>query len=69
MTLFDVLWLVFLVPVAFLQNMVFTAVSRSRNSGNPNYHRRWAYLSNSVWLLCQFFIWKHFWAAFNEQEY
>jgi hypothetical protein len=49
--------------------MVFTAVSRSRNSGNPTYHRRWAYLSNSVWLVCQFFIWKHFWAAFNSQEY
>ena len=69
MTLVDVLWLVALIPVAFLQNMVFTAVSRSRNSGDPSYHRWWAYGSNGIWLICQFFIWKHFWAAFEGGGY
>lgn len=69
MTFIDAMWLLALIPVAFLQNMVFTAVSRSRNSGDPSYHRRWAYLSNSIWLVCQFFIWKHFWAAFNGSEW
>jgi hypothetical protein len=69
MTWTDVLWLVVLIPVAFIQNMVFTAVSRSRNSGDPHYHRWWAYASNGIWLVCQFFIWKHFWAAFSEADY
>jgi len=65
----DVLWILALIPVAFIQNMVFTAVSRSRNSGDPQYHRWWAYGSNSVWLLCQVFIWKGFWGAFNDADY
>lgn len=69
MTLNDVLWILALIPVAFVQNMVFTAVSRSRNSGDPEYHRWWAYGSNSVWLLCQVFIWKGFWGAFNDADY
>ena len=69
MTWTDVIWLVALIPVAFVQNMVFTAVSRSRNSGDPSYHRWWAYASNGIWLVCQFFIWKHFWAAFSEADY
>lgn len=69
MTWFDALWLVALIPVAFVQNMVFTAVSRSRNSGDPEYHRWWAYGSNSIWLVCQIFIWKGFWGAFNEAAY
>jgi hypothetical protein len=68
-TFIDVLWLLGIIPVAFVQNMVFTAVSRSRNSGDPSYHRKWAYLSNFIWLICQFFIWKHFWAAFNSNAY
>lgn len=37
--------------LAFVQNMAFTWVSRSRNSGDPNYHRRAAWCSNTVWFL------------------
>lgn len=43
--------------VAFFQNMAFTAVSRSRNSGDPNYHRYCAWGSNGIWFACQMFIW------------
>jgi len=42
--------------VAFLQNMSFTWTSRSRNSGDPNYHRYAAWCSNGVWYLCQLFV-------------
>lgn len=38
--------------VAFIQNMAFTWSSRSRNSGDPNYHRLAALCSNSVYWLC-----------------
>lgn len=51
--------------VSFIQNMVFTAVSRSRNSGDPKYHRRCAYFSNGIWFVCQFFIWSRIWKAFD----
>lgn len=37
--------------LAFIQNMAFTWVSRSRNSGDPNYHRWAALCSNAVWFL------------------
>lgn len=40
--------------VAFIQNMVFTWVSRSRNSGDPYYHFPIALLSNSIWFICSF---------------
>jgi len=46
---------------AFLQNMAFTAVSRSRNSGDPSYHRKCAYFSNSIWFITNFFIMKQVW--------
>jgi len=48
--------LLFLTPVAFFQNMFFTWVSRSRQSGDPDYHRYAAWGSNGVWLLTQGFI-------------
>jgi hypothetical protein len=51
--------------VAFFQNMAFTAVSRSRNSADTAYHRKCAWASNGIWLLCQLFIWKHLWLAFS----
>lgn len=59
----------FIAPVAFVQNMAFTAVSRSRNSGDPAYHRRCAYASNGIWFLCQFFIWSRVWPAFDSGNY
>lgn len=50
------LLLIALFPVAYLQNMAFTAVSRSRNAGNVAYHRRCAWLSNGIWFVTQFFF-------------
>lgn len=35
--------------VSFIQNMAFTASSRSRASGDPEYHRWCAYASNGVY--------------------
>lgn len=55
--------------VAFGQNMAFTAVSRSRNAGDILYHRKCAWLSNGVWLLCSMFIWSHLFAAFENKSY
>jgi hypothetical protein len=37
--------------LSFIQNMAFTASSRSRNSGDPNYHRWCAYMSNGVYYI------------------
>jgi hypothetical protein len=42
-----------LAAVAFVQNMAFTAVSRSRNSADVSYHRRCALASNGVWFVTQ----------------
>jgi len=50
------LTLIALTAVSFIQNMAFTLVSRSRNSGDPDYHRYAAWGSNGVWLLTQAFI-------------
>jgi len=61
-------WLAVLAVVAFLQNMAFTWVSRSRNSGDPAYHRWAAYCSNTVWLICHLLVWKHIWGAFQAND-
>jgi len=42
-----------LAVAAFIQNMAFTAVSRSRNSADVNYHRRCSWASNAVWFTIQ----------------
>lgn len=42
--------------IAGIQNMVFTWVSRSRNSGDPYYHFPIAVLSNSIWAVCNYVI-------------
>lgn len=42
-----------LAAAAFVQNMAFTAVSRSRNSADVAYHRRCAWASNGVWFVIQ----------------
>ena len=54
-----------LAVAAFLQNMAFTWSSRSRNSGNPSYHRFAALSSNGVWLVCHFLVWKQIWTGFE----
>jgi hypothetical protein len=47
--------------VSFVQNMAFTWTSRSRNSGDPTYHRYAAWASNGVWFLCQISVVKLMW--------
>jgi len=49
--------------VAFIQNMAFTWVSRSRNSGDPAYHRVAAVASNSIWFVTTILIWNQLWQA------
>jgi len=62
-------WLALLALVAFGQNMAFTWTSRSRNSGDPSYHRKAAWCSNSVWLVCHMIVWKQIWGAFESGSY
>ena len=45
-----------LIPIPFIQNMAFTWVSRSRQSGDPDHHRKAAWSSNGVWAIAQAFI-------------
>ncbi len=61
----EFLWLLLLAPVAFIQNMFFTLVSRSRNSNDPGYHRYCAWGSNGVWFVCQVLIVKNIWSAIH----
>ena len=50
------LTLLLLIPIPFLQNMAFTWVSRSRQSGAPDHHRKAAWASNGIWIITQTFI-------------
>lgn len=52
-----------LAGAAFIQNMAFTAVSRSRNAGDVAYHRRTAWASNGVWYVTQLLIMGTVWPA------
>ena len=45
-----------LVPIPFIQNMAFTWVSRSRQGGDPDYHRKAAWASNGIWAIAQAFV-------------
>jgi hypothetical protein len=47
--------------IAFVQNMAFTWVSRSRNSGDPTYHRYASICSNGIWFITQILVWQHVW--------
>jgi len=55
--------LLILAGFSFIQNMAFTAVSRSRNSGDPQYHRWCAYASNSIWFVTHFMVLKQVWGV------
>jgi hypothetical protein len=55
--------------VAFVQNMFFTMVSRSRSSGDVNYHRKCAWGSNGIWFICQVLIVKEIWTAINNGQW
>lgn len=46
-----ILQLAGLAGLAFIQNMAFTWSSRSRNSGDPSYHRRASWASNGIWFI------------------
>jgi hypothetical protein len=47
-----VIWnLVLIAILAYIQNMAFTWSSRSRNSGDPAYHRKAAWASNGVFFV------------------
>lgn len=58
-----------LAVVAFIQNMAFTAVSRSRNGGDVGYHRKVAYASNGVWYVTQVLIFGTLWQAMTTGSY
>lgn len=47
---FFIMLLVFAI-VSFVQNMAFTWSSRSRNSGDPSYHRRASWASNGIYYI------------------
>lgn len=55
--------LALLAVVSYVQNMAFTAVSRSRNSGDPGYHFRCAIISNGVWFTCHILVWNQIWTS------
>lgn len=55
--------------VAFVQNMAFTWVSRSRNSGDANYHRWAAICSNGIWFITQLLIINQVWPALVNGEW
>ncbi len=65
-----ILSLIVLAVAAYVQNMSFTAVSRSRNSGDPSYHRYCAWCSNGIWFVTHFMILRQVWevleAGFSE---
>jgi len=58
--------LLIFVPVCFIQNMAFTAVSRSRNSGDVQHHRRCSWASNAVWFITQVLILTTVWPIITE---
>jgi hypothetical protein len=61
--------LIALGAIAFIQNMSFTWVSRSRNSGDPSYHRWAAICSNAVWFVTQMVIWQQVWEVAKTGEW
>lgn len=54
--------------VALLQNATFTAVSRSRNSGDVWHHAKWSICSNGVWFVTQIFLWSGIWKSVEAGE-
>ena len=63
-----ILLLLLLAGVSFIQNAAFTWTSRSRNSGDPNYHRYASYASNGIWFICQMFIVSVMWKPLLEGD-
>lgn len=69
MSVQSILWLLAIAPVAFIQNMTFTLVSRSRNSADPKYHRKCAWLSNGTWFVCYVLIMKNIWNPIMQGDF
>jgi hypothetical protein len=55
--------------VAFVQNAAFTAVSRSRNSGDVAHHAKWSIASNGIWFVTQIIIGSTVWRAIEHGTY
>lgn len=64
-------WLLLLplAVISFLQNMAFTWSSRSRNSGDPDYHRYAAWCSNGVWFVTTLLIWGQIWRTLTTGDW
>ncbi len=65
----SVIILVGLAAVSFIQNAAFTAVSRSRNSGDVAHHAKWSVASNGVWFVTQILIYSSVWRAIETGSY
>ena len=61
--------LIILAIASYFQNMAFTASSRSRNSGDPAYHRKIAWFSNGIWFLTHFFVLRQVWQVFETGDW
>lgn len=62
------LMLIGLFCVSVVQNAAFTAVSRSRNSGDVWHHAKWSVASNGIWFVAQIFVWSTIWGAVESGE-
>lgn len=60
--------LIVIASLGYVQSMAFTAVSRSRNSGNPKYHRKCAYISNGIWFISNVFVLKGIWESLESNN-
>jgi hypothetical protein len=58
-----------LAAVSFVQNAAFTAVSRSRNSGDVAHHAKWSIASNGVWFVTQILIGSTVWRSIESGDY
>jgi len=65
----DLINLVLLGAVAFIQNAAFTWVSRSRNGGDPQYHRYASWCSNGIWFVTNILIWRQVYAAIESGSF
>ncbi len=61
--------LLILALVVFVQNMAFTWSSRSRASGDPDYHRWASIASNGIWFVCQIFILQNVWSSITTGDW
>lgn len=55
--------------VSVIQNAAFTAVSRSRNSGDVMHHAKWSVASNGIWFIAQIFLMSTIWRGIEQGTY